>query len=116
MYPYDPACTITPITPPCVATNSCATPYRVNNTTKTTTIGNVLCQAVYYVKSNIARGLATLAIFILAICAIYGKLTWKQTIACGVGIAAVFGAAELAYYIGTSVAGFETTLACLVPV
>ncbi len=55
-------------------------------------IGETLCAMYSMLQSNVGRGLATLAIAILGIGAMLGKVSWGMAILVGVGIGALFGA------------------------
>ncbi|MDE3017284.1 MAG: TrbC/VirB2 family protein [Pseudomonadota bacterium] len=60
-----------------------------------TPIGNVLCIVVGWFTGNTGKGLATIAITVIGIGALLGKVSWGMAIIVGVGIAVVFGAAGI---------------------
>ena len=60
-----------------------------------TPIGNVLCTVVGWFTGNTGKGLATIAITVIGIGALLGKVSWGMAIIVGVGIAVVFGAADI---------------------
>ena len=64
-----------------------------------TPMGDVLCAIVdFVIYGNLGRGLATLAIIIVGVGAMLGKVSWGLAITVGVGISVMFGA----YDIGTA--------------
>lgn len=60
-----------------------------------TPMGNVLCTVVEWFTGNTGKGLATIAITIIGIGALLGKVSWGMAIIVGIGVAIVFGAAGL---------------------
>lgn len=60
-----------------------------------TPIGNVLCIVVAWFTGNTGKGLATIAITVIGIGALLGKVSWGMAIIVGVGIAVLFGAASI---------------------
>lgn len=60
-----------------------------------TPMGNVLCTVVKWFTGNTGKGLATIAITIIGIGALLGKVSWGMAIIVGIGVAIVFGAAGL---------------------
>src|SRR5690606_30649179 len=46
-------------------------------------------------NGNLAKGLATIAVTVVGIGALFGKVEWRTAILTGVGIAAMFGAASI---------------------
>ncbi len=67
-----------------------------------TTMGTILCSAVAYIQSDIARGIATLAIIIVGLGALLGKVSWGMAVLVAVGIGTIFGAQALASAIGVT--------------
>ena len=59
------------------------------------TIGNLLCTVVKWFTGPVGKGIATLAIIIIGIGALMGKVSWGMAIIVGIGVAVVFGAEEL---------------------
>jgi type IV secretory pathway VirB2 component (pilin) len=64
-----------------------------------TPMGDAICQASYWVMGNVGRGLAILAIMIIGIGAMLGKVSWGMAMVVGSGIAIIFGATTLATYL-----------------
>ncbi|MBX3412795.1 MAG: TrbC/VirB2 family protein [Pirellulales bacterium] len=60
-----------------------------------TPMGRVLCTVVQWFTGNTGKGLATIAITIIGIGALLGKVSWGMAIIVGIGVAIVFGAAGL---------------------
>jgi type IV secretory pathway VirB2 component (pilin) len=60
-----------------------------------TPIGNVLCTVKDWFTGNTGKGLATIAITIIGIGALLGKVSWGMAIIVGIGVAIVFGAAGI---------------------
>jgi len=59
------------------------------------TIAEVLCEVVGWFTGNVGKGIATLAIIIIGVGALMGKVSWGMAIIVGVGVAVIFGAAEI---------------------
>lgn len=60
-----------------------------------TPMGKVLCTMVNWLTGNTGKGLATIAITIVGIGALLGKVSWGMAIIVGIGVAIVFGAAGI---------------------
>lgn len=60
-----------------------------------TPMGKVLCTVVNWFTGNTGKGLATIAVTIIGIGALLGKVSWGMAIIVGIGVAIVFGAAGL---------------------
>ncbi len=60
-----------------------------------TTVGNTLCKVVGWFTGNTGKGIATIAIIVIGIGALMGKVSWGMAIIVGVGVALIFGAASL---------------------
>lgn len=60
-----------------------------------TTIGNVLCRVVGWLTGQIGQGIATIAIVIIGIGALLGKVSWGMAIIVGIGVAVIFGAGTI---------------------
>jgi type IV secretion system protein VirB2 len=60
-----------------------------------TPMGNVLCTVVKWFTGNTGKGLATIAITVIGIGALLGKVSWGMAIIVGIGVAIVFGAAGI---------------------
>ncbi|MDE3060643.1 MAG: TrbC/VirB2 family protein [Pseudomonadota bacterium] len=63
--------------------------------TNNTPMGNVLCTVVGWFTGNTGKGLATIAITVIGIGALLGKVSWGMAIIVGIGVAIVFGAAGI---------------------
>src|SRR3954464_3147161 len=74
-----------------------------------TPMGNVLCTVLGWFTGNTGKGLATIAITIIGIGALLGKVSWGMAMIVGIGVAIVFGAAGLVSAMG---AGGGSTGAC----
>jgi type IV secretion system protein VirB2 len=60
-----------------------------------TPMGNVLCTVADWFTGNTGKGLATIAITVIGIGALLGKVSWGMAIIVGIGVAIVFGAAGI---------------------
>jgi type IV secretory pathway VirB2 component (pilin) len=56
-----------------------------------TPIGNVLCVVTGWFLGNAGKGLATLAVTIVGIGALLGKVSWGMAMIVGIGVAIIFG-------------------------
>lgn len=65
-----------------------------------TPMGQVLCTVVDWFTGNTGKGLATIAITIIGIGALLGKVSWGMAIIVGIGVAIVFGAAGIVNAMG----------------
>jgi len=69
-----------------------------------TPMGNVLCTVVNWFTGNTGKGLATIAVTIIGIGALLGKVSWGMAIIVGIGVAIVFGAAGIVDAMGAGAA------------
>ena len=60
-----------------------------------TPMGNVLCTVKDWFLGNTGKGLATIAITVIGVGALLGKVSWGMAIIVGIGVAIVFGAAGI---------------------
>jgi type IV secretion system protein VirB2 len=60
-----------------------------------TPFGNIFCTVVSWFTGNTGKGLATIAITIIGVGALLGKVSWGMALIVGVGVAIVFGAAGI---------------------
>lgn len=60
-----------------------------------TPMGNVLCTVTAWFTGNTGQGLATIAITVIGIGALLGKVSWGMAIIVGIGVAIVFGAGAI---------------------
>jgi type IV secretory pathway VirB2 component (pilin) len=58
-------------------------------------VGDTLCAVVDWFTGPVGGGIATLAVIIIGIGALMGKVSWGMAIIVGLGVAVVFGAAPL---------------------
>ena len=65
------------------------------------TIGRVLCNVVHWFNGKIGQGIATLAIIVIGIGALMGKVSWGMAIIVGIGVAVIFGAGNIVQELGT---------------
>ena len=77
--------------------------------TNNTPMGNVLCTAVGWFTGNTGKGLATIAITVIGIGALLGKVSWGMAMIVGVGVAIVFGAAGIVGAMGAGVTAVNGT-------
>jgi len=68
-----------------------------------TPMGNVLCTAASWFTGNTGKGLATIAITVIGIGALLGKVSWGMAMIVGTGVAIVFGAAGIVSSMGGGV-------------
>ncbi len=67
-----------------------------------TPFGNMFCVVSEWFTGNTGKGLATIAITIIGIGALLGKVSWGMALIVGIGIAIVFGAAGIIDALDTS--------------
>lgn len=65
----------------------------------------VLCRVVGMILDDVGRGLATLAVIVVGIGAMLGKVSWGMAMTVAVGIAVVFGAPALVGMLGVQGGG-----------
>ena len=70
--------------------------------TSDTPMSAVLCTAASWFTGSTGKGLATIAITIIGIGALLGKVSWGMAIIVGMGVAIVFGAGSLVTTLSTS--------------
>ena len=75
-----------------------------------TPMGEVLCKVKDWFTGNTGKGLATIAITIVGIGALLGKVSWGMAMIVGIGVAIVFGAVIIVNAMDTS--NTNTTGAC----
>ena len=63
--------------------------------TNNTVVGNMMCTVVDWFTGSAGQGLATLAIIIIGVGALMGKVSWGMAIIVGLGISLIFGAAAM---------------------
>lgn len=62
-------------------------------------VADVLCEVTNWFTGPIGEGIATLAVIVLGLGALLGKVTYGMALTTGVGIATIFGAPEILYEI-----------------
>lgn len=72
-----------------------------------TRIGNVLCTVAAWFTGNTGKGLATIAITVIGIGALLGKVSWGMAMIVGIGVAIVFGASQIVSTMGAGSGGGE---------
>lgn len=60
-----------------------------------TPMSNVLCDVVGFFHGNMGRGLASLAVIMVGVGALLGKVSWVMAVTVGIGISVMFGANAL---------------------
>lgn len=68
-------------------------------------MGSVLCKLVGWLTGPTGKALATLAIIIIGVGALMGKVSWGMAIIVAIGIAIVFGAPTLLTMLGGGTLG-----------
>jgi type IV secretory pathway VirB2 component (pilin) len=72
-----------------------------------TRMGNVLCTVSLWFTGNTGKGLATIAITVIGIGALLGKVSWGMAMIVGIGVAVVFGASAIVSTMGAGASGGE---------
>jgi len=78
-----------------------------------TRMGNVLCTVALWFTGNTGKGLATIAITVIGIGALLGKVSWGMAMIVGIGVAIVFGAAQIVDTMGAGANGSAVTNGCV---
>lgn len=68
-----------------------------------TPMGNVLCTVLGWFTGNTGKGLATIAVTVIGVGALLGKVSWGMAMIVGIGVAIVFGAAGIVSAMGAGV-------------
>lgn len=71
-------------------------------TGKDTTLAKVMCNVVSWFTGPIGKGIATLAIIVIGVGALMGKVSWGMAIIVGLGVAVIFGAPTILDALGAS--------------
>ena len=61
------------------------------------TIGDLLCKVAGWFTGTVGQGIATLAVIVLGIGALFGKVSQGMAITTMVGISVIFGAPDIVY-------------------
>jgi type IV secretory pathway VirB2 component (pilin) len=65
-------------------------------------LGDLLCGVAGWFTGAVGKGIATLAIIVIGIGALMGKVSWGMAIIVGLGVAVVFGAPTIVDELGGS--------------
>lgn len=65
-----------------------------------TAISSVLCNVVSWFTGSIGAGIATLAIIVIGVGALMGKVSWGMAIIVGLGVGIIFGAGTIVTALG----------------
>lgn len=60
-----------------------------------TVIAQVFCNVIKWFTGTTGKGVATIAIIVIGVGALMGKVSWGMAIIVGIGVALIFGAASL---------------------
>ena len=63
-------------------------------------IGTLLCNVAGWFTGPIGSGIATLAILVIGVGALMGKVSWGMAIIVGIGVAVIFGAPAIVGMLG----------------
>ena len=63
-------------------------------------MGDLLCGVAGWFTGSVGKGIATLAIIVIGIGALMGKVSWGMAIIVGLGVAIVFGAPTIVNELG----------------
>jgi type IV secretory pathway VirB2 component (pilin) len=70
-----------------------------------TGLSEVLCNVVGWFTGTIGKALATLAIIVIGIGALMGKVSWGMAIIVGLGVGVIFGAESIVDALSSGAAG-----------
>ncbi|MFZ4540547.1 MAG: TrbC/VirB2 family protein [Rickettsiales bacterium] len=73
--------------------------------TDPTGLSNVLCNVVHWFTGPIGTGIATLAIIVIGVGALMGKVSWGMAIIVGLGVGVIFGAPSIVEALGGNSTG-----------
>ncbi len=65
-------------------------------------IEHALCTVISWFTGSVGKAIATLAIIIIGVGALMGKVSWGMAIIVGLGVAVIFGAPEIAGLLGAN--------------
>jgi type IV secretion system protein VirB2 len=71
-------------------------------------ISTMLCNVINWFTGSTGRSIATIAIIVIGIGALMGKVSWGMAIIVGIGVALVFGAASIVEALGGSTTACAT--------
>lgn len=69
------------------------------------TIGRLMCGVAEWFTGRVGKGIATLAIIVVGLGALLGKVSWGMAIIVGIGIAVIFGASTIVSELDTEGGG-----------
>ncbi|MES2984450.1 MAG: TrbC/VirB2 family protein [Pseudomonadota bacterium] len=78
-----------------------------------TALSAVLCAVVSWFQGPIGAGIATLAIIVIGVGALMGKVSWGMAIIVGLGVGVIFGAPSIVKSLGGATACGTTTFSGL---
>lgn len=77
-----------------------------------TRMGNVLCTVGLWFTGNTGKGLATIAVAVVGVGALLGKVSWGMAMIVGIGISIIFGAASIVSSLGAGAGGSNVASGC----
>jgi type IV secretion system protein VirB2 len=77
-----------------------------------TPMGEVLCKVKDWFTGNTGKGLATIAITVIGIGALLGKVSWGMAMIVGVGVAIIFGAVKIVEAMATTNVAVGSSATC----
>lgn len=60
-----------------------------------TALDQLFCNIIQFVTGNIGKGIATIALIVIGLGALMGKISWGMALIVAIGIAVVFGAGNI---------------------
>ena len=72
-------------------------------------IGQTLCRVTTKLQGNIAKAIATIAIFVIGVSLFMGKVNWGTAAMVAAGIGIVFGAGQMVAWVGGTAGGVCAT-------
>ncbi len=71
-----------------------------NGTGKNTSLDTAFCNVINWFNGPIGKGIATIAIIVVGVGALMGKVSWGMAIIVGLGVALIFGASTVVGALG----------------
>lgn len=68
-------------------------------------IGNMICEVAKWFTGKIGQGIATVAIIVIGLGALMGKVSWGMAILVAIGIGIIFGAGAIVNALGHGASG-----------
>lgn len=75
-------------------------------------ITSTICEVVNWFIGPVGTAIATLAIIIIGVGALMGKVSWGMAIIVGLGVAVIFGAPQIATLLGADAGAAGGTVTC----